>query len=100
MAYLARTEFEQARDEFLKDVALEPDVAFNYDRLGVAYSYLQDEAKAEENFHEALRRDSHLASSYFGLARIYQRQQKARAGACGGESSWSNRPEQSQLSTI
>ena len=76
LAYLARTNFEQARDEFLKDVALEPDVAFNYDRLGVAYSYLQDEAKAEENFDEALRRDSHLASSYFGLARIYQRQQK------------------------
>ena len=76
LAYLARTNFEQARDEFLKDVALEPDVAFNYDRLGVTYSYLQDEAKAEESFHEALRRDSHLASSYFGLARIYQRQQK------------------------
>jgi tetratricopeptide (TPR) repeat protein len=76
LAYLARTNFEQARDEFLKDVAIEPDVAFNYDRLGVAYSYLQDDAKAEESFREALRRDSHLASSYFGLARIYQRQQK------------------------
>jgi tetratricopeptide (TPR) repeat protein len=76
LAYLARTNFEQARDEFLKDVAIEPDVAFNYDRLGVAYSYLQDDSKAEESFHEALRRDSHLASSYFGLARIYHRQQK------------------------
>jgi tetratricopeptide (TPR) repeat protein len=76
LAYLARANFDQAREEFLKDVAVEPDVAFNYDRLGVAYSYLQDDAKAEENFREALRRDSHLASSYFGLARIYQHQQK------------------------
>jgi tetratricopeptide (TPR) repeat protein len=76
LAYLARTNFEQARDEFLKDVAIEPDVAFNYDRLGVAYSYLQDDVKAQQNFQQALRRDSHLASSYFGLARIYQRQQK------------------------
>ncbi|MGC2723589.1 MAG: tetratricopeptide repeat protein, partial [Candidatus Acidiferrales bacterium] len=35
-----------------------------------------DDAKAEENFREALRRDSHLASSYFGLAREYQREGK------------------------
>jgi tetratricopeptide (TPR) repeat protein len=33
-------------------------------------------SKAEESFHEALRRDSHPASSHFGLARIYRRQQK------------------------
>ncbi|HEY4776696.1 MAG TPA: tetratricopeptide repeat protein, partial [Candidatus Acidoferrales bacterium] len=32
--------------------------------------------KAEENFREALRRDSHLSSSYFGLARVYQREKK------------------------
>jgi tetratricopeptide (TPR) repeat protein len=76
LAYIARADFEHARDEFLRDVAVEPDVAFNYDRLGTTYSYLQDDAKAEENFKEALRRDSHLASSYFGLARVYQRQGK------------------------
>ncbi|MFZ1974305.1 MAG: tetratricopeptide repeat protein [Candidatus Acidiferrales bacterium] len=76
LAYMARADFEHARDEFQRDVAIEPDVAFNYDRLGTTYSYLQDDAKAEENFKEALRRDSHLASSYFGLAREYQREGK------------------------
>ncbi|MFZ3333563.1 MAG: tetratricopeptide repeat protein [Candidatus Acidiferrales bacterium] len=76
LAYIAQADFEHARDEFLRDVAIEPDVAFNYDRLGTTYSYLQDDAKAEENFKEALRRDSHLASSYFGLARVYQREGK------------------------
>jgi tetratricopeptide (TPR) repeat protein len=76
LAYMARADFEHARDEFVRDVAIEPDVAFDYDRLGTAYSYLQDDAKAEENFKEALRRDSHLASSYFGLARLYQREGK------------------------
>ena len=76
LAYMARADFEHARDEFARDAAIEPDVAFNYDRLGTTYSYLQDDAKAEENFKEALRRDSHLASSYFGLARVYQREGK------------------------
>jgi tetratricopeptide (TPR) repeat protein len=76
LAYLERADFEHARDEFLKDAAVEPDVAFNYDRLGITYSYLQDDAKAEENFKQALRRDARLSSSYFGLARVYQRQGK------------------------
>jgi tetratricopeptide (TPR) repeat protein len=57
----------------LQDAGIEPDVAFNYDRLGVVYAYLQDDAKAEENFRRALRLDAHLSSSYFGLARVYQR---------------------------
>ena len=100
LAYLARTNFEQARDEFLKDVAIEPDVAFNYDRLGVVYSYLQDDAKAEENFHAALQRDAHLASSYFGLARIYHRQQKfdqALAAAKSAEKIDANNPNYHNL---
>jgi Tfp pilus assembly protein PilF len=37
---------------------------------------LQDDTKAEENFKRALRLDAHLSSSYFGLARVYQRQGK------------------------
>jgi Tfp pilus assembly protein PilF len=40
------------------------------------YIYQQQDAKAEENFREALHRDSHLSSSYFGLARVYQHEKK------------------------
>jgi tetratricopeptide (TPR) repeat protein len=76
LAYMAQADFEHARNEFQQDVAIEPDVAFDYDRLGTTFTYLQDDAKAEENFKEALRRDAHLASSYFGLARVYQREGK------------------------
>ena len=36
----------------------------------------RDDAKAEENFRRALRLDAHLSSSYFGLARVYQRSGK------------------------
>jgi tetratricopeptide (TPR) repeat protein len=76
LAYLARADFEKARDEFLRDAEIEPDVAFDYDRLGVVYSYLQEDAKAEGSFKRALRLDAHLSSSYFGLARVYQRERK------------------------
>jgi Tfp pilus assembly protein PilF len=60
----------------LRDAEIEPDVAFDYDRLGVVYSYLQEDAKAEENFKRALKLDAHLSSSDFGLARVYQREGK------------------------
>ncbi len=50
--------------------------ARHYDRMGVVYSYLHEDQKAEQNFQKALRLDPLLASSYFGLAKICQRQNK------------------------
>ena len=37
LTYLKKQDYEHARDEFLKDAALEPDLAFNYDELGDVY---------------------------------------------------------------
>ena len=74
LAYRRQHDFIHAKAEFLKDLEIEPDVAFNYDQLGTVCSYLQQESEAERYFREALRRDSHLASSYFGLAKIYEHQ--------------------------
>jgi tetratricopeptide (TPR) repeat protein len=68
--------FEAARDEFRKDIALEPDVALNYDQLGTVYSYLQNHSEAEKCFQQAIKKDAHLASPHFGLAKIWQSQDK------------------------
>lgn len=76
VAYRRQHDLERAKTEFLKDAAVEPDVAFNYDQLGAVCSDLQAGAEAVRYFHEALRRDSHLASSQFGLAKIYREQGK------------------------
>jgi cytochrome c-type biogenesis protein CcmH/NrfG len=54
--------------------ALEPDVALNYDQLGTAYSCLQQQGEAVKSFSEAIKRDAHLASPHFGLAKILQHQ--------------------------
>jgi tetratricopeptide (TPR) repeat protein len=72
LTYRRRHDFVHAKAEFLKDLEIEPDVAFNYDELGAVCPNLQQEDEAERYFREALRRDSHLASSYFGLAKIYE----------------------------
>jgi tetratricopeptide (TPR) repeat protein len=79
LAHLKKQQYGDARDEFLKDAAIEPDLALNYDYLGQTYWLMQDDASAEKNYREALKRDSHLVDSRLGLAKIYQKQQKYAA---------------------
>ena len=67
---------ERAETEFRRDIAIEPDLADNYDQLGALYTRLGKDEDAEISFREALRRDSKMASAYAGLAKIYQKQQK------------------------
>ena len=76
LTYLKKQDYEHARDEFLKDAAVEPDLAFNYDELGDVYALMQQDSDAEKSYREALRRDPRLVNSYVGLAKIYQRAQK------------------------
>ena len=47
LTYLKKQNYEQARDEFLKDAAVEPDLALNYDELGDVYSLMQQDGDAE-----------------------------------------------------
>ena len=73
---MKKQDYEHARDEFLKDAAVEPDLAFNYDELGDVYSLMQQDSEAEKSYREALRRDPRLVNSYVGLAKVYQREEK------------------------
>jgi Tfp pilus assembly protein PilF len=43
------------------------------------YLRLQRDAEAENSFRETLQRDSRSANSYYGLAKILQRQEKLEA---------------------
>ena len=76
LTYLKKQDYEHARDEFLRDAAIEPDVVNNYDELGDVYSLLQQDGDAEKNYREALRRNSQLINPYLGLTKIYQREEK------------------------
>jgi tetratricopeptide (TPR) repeat protein len=76
LTYLKKQDYERSRDEFLKDSAVEPDLALNYDELGDVYALMQQDVDAEKSYRDALRLDSRLVNSQVGLAKIYQREEK------------------------
>jgi tetratricopeptide (TPR) repeat protein len=76
LTYLKKQDYERSRDEFLKDVAVESDLALNYDELGDVYSLMQQDSDAEKSYRAALRLDSRLINSQVGLAKVYQREEK------------------------
>jgi len=79
LTYRKKQDYELARNEFLKDAAVEPDLGLNYDELGDVYWLMQDDRNAEKSYRDALRRDARLVNSMLGLAKIYQRRQKYAA---------------------
>jgi len=74
--YRRRSDFEAAKQEFLKDAAIEPDVAYDYDQLGLICYALGQIPDAERYFKQALSLDASLGTSDFGLAKIYKQQAK------------------------
>ena len=76
LTYKRQHKLEKAKQEFLKDRELEPDVAYNYDELGAVSVALQEFQPAKQYFREALKRDTSLATSWFGLAKIYKREKQ------------------------
>jgi tetratricopeptide (TPR) repeat protein len=74
--YRRQNDFEHAKQEFLKDIAIAPDVAYDYDELGAVCYALNQIPEAERSFKEALRLDPGLGTSDYGLAKIYKQQGK------------------------
>jgi tetratricopeptide (TPR) repeat protein len=76
MAYSKKGDYPNAKAEFLKDIAVEPDVVFNYDELGNLCFLMGDDAEAETNYRHALRLEGQMLNPHLGLAKVYQRQMK------------------------
>lgn len=76
VAYRIRHDFVTAKREFLKDVEIEPEVAYNYDELGNICYALEQPQEAERFFREAVRRDKSLGTSWYGLAKVYRDQKR------------------------
>jgi tetratricopeptide (TPR) repeat protein len=77
--YRRQNDFEHARQEFLKDIAIVPDVAYDYDELGAVCYALNQIPEAERYFKEASRLDPGLGTSDYGLAKVYKQQGKYAA---------------------
>src|SRR5207237_9032342 len=53
-----------------------PDLADDYEQLGVLYSRMQKDGDAEKEFREALKRNPKSDGAYLGLAKLYHKQKK------------------------
>jgi tetratricopeptide (TPR) repeat protein len=72
--YRRQNDFARARQEFLEDIAIAPDVAYDYDELGAVCYALNQIPDAERYFKEALRLDPGLGTSDYGLAKVYRQE--------------------------
>jgi tetratricopeptide (TPR) repeat protein len=70
--YMELHEFSEGQAELEKDIAIEPDFAYNYEDLGMMYVLLNQPDRAEQCFRQAIERNSALVNSYFGLAKLYR----------------------------
>jgi tetratricopeptide (TPR) repeat protein len=70
--HMERHEFSEGEAELEKDIAVEPDFAYNYEDLGIMYVLLNQPEKAERCFRQAIARNGSLVNSYFGLAKLYR----------------------------
>ena len=91
--HMGKQEYAQAREEFLKDAAIEPDVALNYEEIGNSYWLTEDDVNAEKNYRRALGKDPRRANSMLGLAKIYQRRQKYEAALAEADAALRVDPE-------
>jgi tetratricopeptide (TPR) repeat protein len=76
LVYKRQHDLERAKREFLKDRDIEPDVAYDYDELGIVSATLGNNREAERYFQEAVKRDARLGTSWYGLAKIYKQRKK------------------------
>lgn len=74
--YRRQNDLEHAKQEFLNDIGIAPDVAYDHDELGAVCYALDQLPEAERYFKEALRLDPGLGTSDYGLAKIYKQQGK------------------------
>ena len=76
IAYFKKQDLERAKEEFLKDAAIEPDVAYNYDQLGLVNSLQGNNSGGGNKSAPCLAARPRLGSSHYQLARVYQAEGK------------------------
>ena len=76
VAYRGNGDLAKAKDEFLKDSAVEPGVAYNYEQLGIICQSLDQKQDAKLYFQRALKLNHRLGTSWYGLAKMYKEEKR------------------------
>jgi Tfp pilus assembly protein PilF len=67
---IAKQDWNQAKDELMKAVAIYPQYADAYNNLGVVYARLGDRAQEREVLQKAVTLNDHLASAFVNLGKM------------------------------
>lgn len=67
---IARQDWNRARDELMRAVAIYPQYADAYNNLGVVYARLEDPTQEREALQKAISLNDHLASAYVNLGKM------------------------------
>ncbi len=67
---------ERARAEFLADIAVEPDIALDYEQLGDICAIQGADRQAEDYYRQALKLEPRLVTSHYALAKLYKKDGK------------------------
>lgn len=67
---IARQDWDRARDELLRAVAIYPQYADAYNNLGAVYARLENPAQEREALQKAISLNDHLASAFVNLGKM------------------------------
>jgi len=79
LTYTRKQDYGRAREEFRKDIALEPDLPYSFEQLGSLEATAGNEDEAEKSYRAALKLDGKRIESLMGLAKIEERKQNYAA---------------------
>ena len=97
-AFVETNQYDQAKEQFLKDISVEPDIPYSYDELARVYDKLGDDVEAERNYRS--RSQSQFAAGCFILRACEDLREKrsSRSGAEGGRCRTGSRRRKQQPS--
>lgn len=70
--YFKKGEYQKAVEEFEKVIALQPDFAPAYNRLGMAYAILKDFEKAQKNFEKVIELAPEIDQGYLNMGLLFE----------------------------
>ncbi len=76
LAYARKENWERARSEFLKDIAVDSDTPFSYEQLANVDASTGDDEEAIKNYRSALKFSPQLVSARMGIAKIEERRKR------------------------
>jgi len=94
--FFQKGDYREAAKEFEKAIALQPDFAPAYNRLGMTYAILQDYEQAEKKFNKVIELAPQMDEGYLNLGLLYELKGESARALTLLEKAFSLNPENSK----